>query len=176
MRFQHLVIFCFIPISLNSQVTVKSIKDLHVKPGIYGQLNFVDSKAFNVGFNLIATHGLLANDRFVFYGTHLGLTKFGANSLNDFGIEFGLSSKFYNRFPLGLELEVTSIYLKENTLLLPTIGIGYFGVFSINYGYYISLNEISSYDFRRHHIALKLTLNLSSGEFLNMVGRSHYKW
>ena len=180
MRFLFILIMGLLPFATFSQSIEASLeqgfKDLRVRLGLYGQYNFVDSKAYNFGLNVIATHGQLSNNRYVFYGVHIGLNKFNADSLRVLGAEVGLSTKFYNSFPLGLEIDVTSIYLKDDILLLPTIGIGYFGFLSINYGYYFSLTDMRKYNLARHHLALKMTLNFSSSEFLNLKGVSPHKW
>jgi hypothetical protein len=86
MRFLYLIILCLILFPSKSQTFKEGISDLAFKPGIYGQLNLVDSKAYNFGVNLFATHGLLANSKFVLYGLHIGLNKFNTDSLSDLGL------------------------------------------------------------------------------------------
>ena len=180
MRFLYFVILCVLPFSAFSQTwdedVDEGLNDLRFRGGLYAQYNFLESKTFSLGLNLLATHGQLSNNRYIFYGAHVGLNKFNADSLNVYGVEIGLSTKIYNSVPLGLEIDVTSILSADEVRILPTVGIGYFGFLSVNYGYYFNMVNLPKYKRGGHHLALKLVLNFSSSEFLNLKGTSSHKW
>ena len=180
MRFLYLAILCSFTFSAFSQTWDENVdeglNDLRFRTGIYAQYNFLESKTFSLGLNLLATHGQLSNNRYIFYGAHVGLNKFNADSLNVFGVEIGLSTKIYNSVPLGLEIDATAIMSEDNIRILPTVGIGFFGFLSVNYGYYFSVENVPKYKRGGHHLALKMVLNFSSAEFFNTKGVSKHKW
>lgn len=176
LKFRFLVLLSLCGSQLNAQPFKQGLKDFGYWSGIYGQFNLVNFDSYEIGANLTATHGLLKTDNFRFYSINVGYVKLRNTDFERNGFQFGLSTQLYNHGFWGLELAASSTHFKNIAILRPTIGIGFAGIFFLNYGYNFGLREVIHPNFSNHHLGLKIVLNISSGEFLNIVGRSNYTW
>jgi hypothetical protein len=162
------------PLQLYSQRT-KDPERLRYRPGICIEKNVVDINSFEFGANLIATHGRLKNNVINYYGFEVSYTKITLINHPSNGVVFRLMYQ-YVKHSIGFNLQSSVLFANNAQFFRPEIGINYFGIISLNYGYYFRLDTPQTYDISLHHLSLKLSLNLSYGEYLNIVGKSSKKW
>lgn len=172
-----LTFFFLLNLGVNAQFSYLSfnVGDLHCRPGFSIEKNCTTLNSFELGGNIIATHGRLENDVINYYGFEILFNKIQVlnNSFN--GITFNCLYQ-YVKYPIGINVQNSILFENGAQFLRPEIGVNVFGVISLNYGYNFRLDEQQIYNTTLHHISLKLSLNISYGEYLNIVGKSSKKW
>lgn len=148
---------------------------LRFRPGIVLEKKTTDLKTFSAGLNIIATHGLLKSYKIIYYGIEANYTQFQRNQFIYQGFKFGLTYQQVRNY-FGFNINNSFQIIEKNAFWYPEIGFSFLGIISLNYGYFIPLNSDINLNQINPNINLKLSLNISYGEILNMVGTSDKKW
>lgn len=176
-RVLYLISFLWFYSEVNAQMPYLGfdLGDLRVRPGISFEKKCTDLTSFELGTNLITTHGRLKNDAIHYYGIEILYNKIHLLNQTFNGITLnGLYQ--YVKNPIGFNIQNSVLIEKGAQFLRPEIGVNVFGVISLNYGYHFRLDQRQLYDCSLNYFSIKLSLNLSYGEYLNIVGKSEKKW
>jgi len=152
-----------------------NIGELFFRPGIVLEKKVTDIYSFGAGVNLIGTHGLLKNDNINYYGIEIGFIQTETKIQKYQGVKFGLTYQIVRNY-MGFNFNNSCQIFNGQSFWSPELGISFLGFISLNYGYYIPLNNEVNLNKKNLNITLKLSINLSYGESLNIVGKSDKRW
>jgi hypothetical protein len=86
------------------------------------------------------------------------------------GFKAGVNYNYTGNKGIGINSNLHCLAYEKNVLLIPSIGISYFGIVRIEYGYAFKLTpSISGENYSPHQIGIKLFLNKTLGLMFKSV-------
>lgn len=152
-----------------------SFGELTFRPGIVLDKKVTDLYSFDAGLNLIGTHGLLKSRNIIYYGFEVSYAQTKSTLQEYQGAKVGLTYQLVRNY-VGFNFNNYYQNLSGLSFWKTEFGMSFLGIISLNYGYYLPFHNEVNFNRQNLNLNMKLSLNLSYGECLNMVGTVDKKW